>query len=290
MNTRALGWIPDEPDDRDLPVQEYLVSTPARPERATSDSDISLPCVEVLDQGMIGSCVANMGSQMLRMSQIKQANDELPEGHVLPESAVPPLASRLFSYHVSRAYHGATKIDSGTHIRFLFKGYNEYGFLPEQDYPYENLLEKVTLTPRLDVFQKAFDQSKRSRQERNQDILYYYRLYETGWDLIERINELLEMGIPIGFGAEITRRFQYGMNSHHVYGVPTKSDVIVGGHAQVISGRQKKTGYLEILGSWGSSFGLNGRTFWTPEYIMSNYCRDFWIVKAAPFYSHLSVA
>ena len=92
---RAMGWLKDRPDFRDLtpdheavaPMLRYagVVGTVAVPARV----DLRQYCSEVPDQGALGSCTANAAAGLLEYS-VRRAHGE------------PLVASRLFIYKATR--------------------------------------------------------------------------------------------------------------------------------------------------------------------------------------------
>ena len=73
--TRALGYKRDPHSSADLAfaISGYAAELP-------KSADLSDLVPNVLDQGQLGSCVANAGMQAIRMSQIREGAKNPPLG------------------------------------------------------------------------------------------------------------------------------------------------------------------------------------------------------------------
>lgn len=253
----SIGYLPDSdyPDERDKDSKELLTAL-----ETDETGSLEQYVVDVLNQGQLGSCVANAGNQAVRMSQWRQVPD-----------FIPPLASRLFGYYNPRIYHDATDVDSGTYIRFFFKALNKYGFCPESKLPYD--ISKFDETPDHGIYRAAFDQK---------DPTDYYRIYETGDDRITAIERAISQGYPVVFGTVVTNAFCRGQADGII---PKPTGNYAGGHAMVVEGFNRTEEYCTILNSWGLGFGVRGRCKFSYDYMTWERTQDLWVVRSAPNYS-----
>jgi len=260
----ALGYHPDKPDDRDQSADELLAAAVSVPD----EGSLAKYVIRVLNQANIGSCVANAGSQGVRMSQVRQM---MAAGVEKPS---PPLASRLFGYFNARAYHEATAIDDGTFIRYFFKSLNKYGFCPESEWPYDT--SRFAELPDQSVYRRAFDQK---------DPTDYYRITGSGEDRLSAIRKAISLGHPVVFGTIVSKDFTMGRGVRDLIGPTLDADQHAGGHAMLVEGYSP--GGFTILNSWGDGFADHGRVRFSEDYMAWENTTDLWVVRSAPSYSDL---
>jgi hypothetical protein len=105
-----LNWTPDIPDIRDHPFK--LVAPIAIPEKV----DLSADMPPIVNQGSIGSCVANALAGNLGFLQQLELKKKGKQVHEYNSKRFIP-ASRLFVYFHARKLIGAQLQDSGCYIR-----------------------------------------------------------------------------------------------------------------------------------------------------------------------------
>lgn len=256
--TRGLGWLKDRPKFSDEkpdwafgPFAATRFGASAPP--AASLDDLVLT---VLDQGSLGSCVANAGLQAVRMRHIAQG------------VASPRLGSRLMAYYLARAVDHLTSIDSGTYPRTLFEILNKFGFCPEEVWPYDVGPMPFKTMPSSKAFHDAFDQRAPT---------VYRRISSTGNDKIGDVKRAIAGGFPVVFGCSVDEAFTQGLFDVNDAIRPPRSN-IAGGHCMLFVGYSGDT--FRVLNSWSEDFGIQGRVLFSPEYVLE--CDDLWIVEHAP--------
>lgn len=269
----GAGCLPDPPDKRDEEHRfAHLVSRLGAPLSLPEEASLQAHVHGVLDQGPLNSCVANAVFQAFRIRHSALGNRV-------------PLGSRLFGYFLARASHDSADADIGTYNRALFAAVDQFGFLPEADYPYRYDWLKVNTPPPPVVSSRAYDQ----RSARDIDRLRYRRITEVGDELIDRIMQAIALDMPVVFGTEVSRDFVEGKTVSELVQEPPPPLSIAGGHAMVIIAYNGK-GHFLVLSSWSARWGIDGYCWMSAAYLKSRLSRDFWVVDKPPFYSSRSPA
>lgn len=264
----GYGYRPDPRDERDdKHAFDNLRGLAAPPSEAAL---LALLTLQALRQGALGSCVAQVVSQLLHASHKQQGIH------------TPKLASRLAIYYLARATHRMTDWDSGTHIRAAFQVLNQFGFAPEELFPYTDSKQPDSTgkapyqkMPPTRAFQGGFDQASKNKPTR------YRRILASGQDGIKEMMRAVANGYPIAFGIDIGTDFSDRAARGEVIGAPTQVD---GGHAMVAYGYQKDGDVWLVRNSWGPYFGHNGNCKLSGAY-MREHARDRWTAEHAPPYS-----
>lgn len=263
--TRTLGYrrAPDGgPRDRD--ARHHLGAAPV-----PATSDLRQLFGAALDQGALGSCVANAIADAVRAVQVRLGADP----------AETELASRLAIYWVARAYVHEQAIDAGSFIHLAFQGLNTFGFAPEGAWPY--LTENFARMPPIGAMAKAFDQRDADRPD-----VDYRRILSSGGQLVDDIKRALGAGYPIVFGIDVSTSFVAGqLGPTGIAQAPGSGDEIAGGHAMLLGGHQSEFAWART--SWGEGAFDHG---WFPiawDYLET--AEDVWMVAAAPLYSEVSL-
>jgi hypothetical protein len=278
--SRALGYRPDEPDERD-----HLLAVPdavAPPVEA----DCCRLIVDTLDQGQLGACVLHSVSQNIRAA------------HVRAGITSPALLSRLLAYYLARAATGDTAEDTGTEVRTALKQLRTCGFAPESAWPYD--IAKFAQRPPDEAWRLAFDQSVAAAGIK----VHFARIASTGSALVLAMRHAIASGLPISFGADVSEAFCEGQIGEVV--MPPRAGQIAGGHSQlVIAYKTAPDGsiWFGVLNSWGDDFGVEingvkGCSWWHESYMTWNGSRasgppaqptsDFWTVDEAPYFSEVA--
>lgn len=265
---RATGWTAPKAED-------YARLKCAGP-RASSILDNVVPAdsadaellVQVVDQGPLGSCVANAVGQIIRSEQLRRG-----------AAADYPFPSRLWLYTLALAADGMQGQDVGTNICTAIDRAAQFGFPPERAWPYE--VPCFGDDPPLDAHHYATDQ-------RTAKALGYHEIAETGEARIEAMRRALTLGKLVAFGTQVTKAFCSESPSGTVYR-PEPSNAIAGGHAMAACGYtvNPATGRLEfrVVNSWGRDWGEHGLCWFDVGYFTWRETCDLWIVGEVPMYS-----
>lgn len=282
-----LGYLPDPPKtdgvadfSADLLLSTSTATTPTIPLRHSNNYLI----VNVLNQGNLGSCVAQSVVQALRASmvlQLFQAGMSLEDAHAKAE-----LASRLYLYYLARSTHGSQTLDSGTWLRAIFEVINRFGFPSEDLWAYDDTKEmdtagnlpKFARLPSHKAFQAGYDQ--RSAAPGNK-LIEYHRIYDGGYARVDVFKKLLHQGYNISFGTIVGNDYWNQAKSGKAIDPPSPSEER-GGHAQLITGFDGDD--FDVLNSWGPEFGVEGYALFSADYIAwdKTAAGDAWAVKRAP--------
>ena len=262
--TRALGYIPDVPSPRDW--NYAILASVGRALARAENLDMLGKVPAMLDQGRLGSCVANAGLAAVRLK------------HVVDGIESPELASRLLGYYLIRGYIGTEGEDSGGHVRNLFRALNQYGFCRESDYPYETRRFAEPPPPRL--FRRSFDQRTPSR---------YWRISSFGPQRVAELKAAIDAGNPVVCGSLIGQAF---IDWDGAIGEKCPLSVGAGpGHA-FYAVAYNELGLI-CCNSWGDDWGDLGRftVSWSDSKLGKvDDLLDLWVVEAAPYFSETSNA
>lgn len=267
---RGLGYIPDPVAGkaRDWPLAA-LLRAPAFAPRASvvpieRQGDLRPLVVDVLDQGGIGSCVANAGMAGIRCV------------HRRDRGGKPPLGARMPAYYLCRSYIGTTREDSGCHIRDFWRGANEFGFSLESKYPYVDARFRDRPPPEWQ--RDAFDQ--RGKDPAN--MARYWRVFDPS-----EMRAALDANMPVVIGAMVSYEFT-AHTGRKVFDVPNPAQ-IAGGHAMLVVAHDLPeigAGTFTAVGSWGE--GAHDRGY---HHFSEAYAEEFidcWAVESVPYYSEVA--
>lgn len=265
---RATGWNPPKEAD-------YARLKCAGPRAASildnvtpADSADATALIQIVDQRNLGSCVANAVGQIIRAEQLRCG---APAGY--------PFPSRMWLYTLALAADGMQGQDVGTNICTAIDRAAQFGFCPEDRWPYE--IPFFGDDPPLDAHRYASDQ-------RTKKALSYHEITETGNARIEAMRKALTAGKPVAFGSPVTKAFCSESPSGTVMR-PSPSEPIGGNHAQVAACYwvNPATGRLEfkVANSWSEDWGEAGWSWWDWEYFTWRETCDLWIAGEVPLYS-----
>lgn len=178
--------------------------------------------------------------------------------------------SVLYPYGVGRASHsrpGRPLADNGTYISNSVDECRASGIPPESTWPFvpdarERAMDmgepidvaRINARPPLSAERDAFDVRGFDR----------YRIVSVGDRMLDEIDAALYAKSPVVFGIMLKRSFT-GAGEF----VDDMDGDFMGGHAMVIRGRRRRNGsrYYGLDNSWGTGFGVKGRT-WIHERLM----------------------
>jgi C1A family cysteine protease len=212
------------------------------------------PEIIILDQGLIGSCVANAFS--LNISYITKNNTQL---------------SRLVHYELCRIFdYTSLNQDDGTYIRTACKILLNYGICDESIFPYseKNVTNYDLLTP-VDTFQNLKLFTK-----------FQYIFIKQDIDSIKAA--LSNYNSPIIFGFLVYDSFLTSdvSNTGFVPIPDTQKETLQGGHCMNIIGYDDSNQYFICANSWGTSWGANGYCYIPYDFLLNpNLGFDFCVLS-----------
>jgi C1A family cysteine protease len=243
-----LNYVFSKPDTRDFRYKTYFTAdVDALPERV----DLREHWSDVMDQGDLGSCVANAIAGAIRATRSKNKM-----------SVYDP--SRLFIYYFARVLDGTDpKEDAGTYIRSGFKAVNKNRVCSERNWPYK-------------IADFSVEPNKNAQKAATQHRKFNYLSLDGA---PEEIKHSLASGYPVVFGTAVYRSFmtktvaQTGLVPN-----PDKTkEECLGGHAMVIVGYNNSQGHYVVANSWGADWGDKGFCYIPFEYIHDSVVTsDFW--------------
>ena len=244
MMMNGMGWLPDLPDHRDIPllsVERELASVPLR----VSGLSRSIPCY---DQGSLGSCTANASGRLFQFVDIKQGGLNI-------------FPSRLQVYYDSRKIRGWENWDSGAFLRDTLSVIRNNGAAPEELWPYD--ISKFTQAPTPAVYAEAA----------NHQSLVYMSVSQS----LSAMESCIASGYPFVIGASLYENFVPDANGV----IPMPSGSSIGGHAFLVDGYDHNTRLFECPNSWGTTWGDRGYFFMHYDYLLDNdLAADLWTIRS----------
>jgi len=248
MSIHRFGWLPDIPDQRDMPFK--TISRKKLP----ASVDLRDICPAPYEQGDLGSCVAQSVSACMQI--VSRVQGQLAWAQVIP--------SRLFVYYNARKLDGSIKYDAGSYLRSGIKSVVKWGVCKEvPTWPYD--IEKYTQKPSL----KAY------REGTTHQALKYSRLGQS----INTMKQCLAEGYPFVCGISIYESFlSEETEKTGVIPMPGRDERVEGGHAITIVGYDAKSFILR--NSWGEEWGQKGYATIPHEYLVNDdMAADFWTIR-----------
>jgi C1A family cysteine protease len=245
MPIYTYGWKPDKEDKKDFLYRDV------RP-------DITLPkivnmiskCSPIVDQGALGSCIANAGAGLLEFLELKCGVTFMP-------------VSRLFMYFNERLIEGTVNEDSGASIRDIIKAAASWGWCSEQEWPYD--ISKFTIKPDRQCYADAV----------SHEIKSYHRLISQ-----RDMFTCLADGFPFIFGIVVFESFESAdVAKTGIVPVPNPvTENQLGGHAMLVVGYDQGTQRFIVRNSWGADWGDKGFCQ-IPFAYMGKWASDFWTIR-----------
>ena len=224
---KQYGWLPDIPDERDLPYSAIKPRVRLHPK-----VDLRQSCSQVEQQGKLGSCTANALA-----GNIEYLDNFFDPGYTD--------VSRLFIYYNERELEGTVDYDAGASLRDGIKTLKKTGYCWEKTWPYKIAL--FDRKPPLRCYKEA----------RQHCIQSYYRIHNLQEMLI-----CLSQGYPFVFGFTVYESFESAAVARTgVANMPKKGERVLGGHAVMAVGYNQKEKRFLIRNSWGRGWG-QGRLFY----------------------------
>ena len=247
--TKPFGWIPDLPDRRDFVFAARPSTLRALPPRV----DLRAGCPPVYDQGRLGSCTAQAIAAVLQFNQVKQQQ---------PDLFTP---SRLFIYYNERVVLGTVDEDSGAMLRDGIKS------VAKQGAPHESLWPHVIARFKNKPTAAAY------RDGEKHEAILYERVVRAE----NQFKGCLADGFPFVFGFSVYESFESATVARTgTVRLPTRTEVLIGGHAVVAVGYDEPSRRFIVRNSWGEGWGRAGYCTMPYEYLLdANLSDDFWAIK-----------
>ncbi len=241
------GWIPDLPDQRDIPYVRLAAVIPPLP----SAVDLRKYCSPIENQGKLGSCTAFalVGNlEFLKKRTMKKLID----------------FSHLFLYYNERILRNSQESDSGSSLRDGIKTLVKAGDCLKSLWPY--VVKKFAIKPSADAYKNAL----------NYQILNYYRLYT-----IDEMKHTISSGFPFVFGFAVYKSFESKeVKKTGIIPLPTLNERMVGGHAVCVVGYDDNKKWFISRNSWGNGWGDKGYFYMPYAYITNrSLSADFWTIR-----------
>jgi C1A family cysteine protease len=228
MKNYHLGWIPDVPDQRDVPFAKTFRLPSALP----SVVDLRAECSPVEDQGSLGSCTAQALVGALEFLEIKAGT---PFQNL----------SRLFVYYNELFAEGNKGVDAGAQLRTGIKVLKSFGVCREDKWPYD--ISKFSIPPTVECDRQALDHQ----------VTAYQRL-----TTLTEMKACLAMGLPFVFGWKVFKSAMSDkIKASGDVPMPSRWEKIVGplgGHAEMMIGYDDSKGKWLPRNSWGADWGDDG--------------------------------
>ncbi|MBU4201422.1 MAG: C1 family peptidase [Verrucomicrobia bacterium] len=270
-----LGWLPDVPDQRDIPFTAVF----RIPRKLPASVNLRAGCSTVEQQGNLGSCTAQalVGAlEFLELSALTQDSpfakplrrDKSPGRDATPRQGGLPDRfrdlSRLFVYYNERLAMGTVLEDSGAMLRTGIKVLKARGVCREALWPYN--IRLFTVKPLPPCYAEA---------ARHQ-VTTYQRL-----NTLNEMKACLAMGLPFVFGFAVYEHvMSAAVERTGKIRLPRPGERMVGGHAVMAVGYRDRTRSLLFRNSWGADWGQSGYGEIPYAYLESrNLSDDFWCIQ-----------
>ena len=208
----------------------------------------------ILDQGAIGSCVANAFAYAISVKTTNSVN-----------------LSRLNLYATCRILDDCPlDQDEGTTIPTACKAIKNYGVVSETLYPYKTSLFSVY--PPLAILQSS-------------KLLSSFVYTQVKQDITSIKNCLFTYNVPITFGVSVYSSFMTSQVAKTgVVPLPVTSgrrpESLLGGHCMSIVGYNDVTKRFTVVNSWGTSWGQKGLCTIPYAYLLNTFLAgDFYYVQ-----------
>ena len=243
-NKFNLVWKADRLDTRDY---KYQVTQKINPNFV----DLRSHCSPIENQGSLGSCTGQSiaGAIELLNKRGGKPND----------------VSRLFIYYYERLILGTVNYDSGAYIRDGIKATNKYGASLESLWPHD--IRKFRQEPITEAKNDALNR-KVTRYERVNDF--------------NGCVDALSNGYPVVMGFYVYDSFM-SKNVARTGIMPypnTKREKLLGGHAVLLVGYDKRKKVFIARNSWGTNWGDKGYFYMPFDIVKPNMSSDYWIIKS----------
>jgi C1A family cysteine protease len=244
---KGFGWIPSRPDPRDF---KFSLCEPVAAAPLPPSVDLSGYLGPVLDQGRLGSCVANACSGALSALQKRQFGGEWP-------------LSRLLLYYEGRKIENTIQSDSGLMVRDAFKVLSKVGAAHENLHPYD--IAKFTKKPPA----KAYTDARKHTAIR----------YEAVNVDPTSVRQAIAGGFVVVVGFSVLASFvTQQVAQTGVMPMPQPGEQVLGGHCVYLFGYDDGRQAFICRNSWSADWGMGGNFVMPYQFVSPQYMGDFWIL------------
>jgi C1A family cysteine protease len=249
----SLGYIEDEPDERDYQVNNILHT----PKLSTSYVNYTDEMSPVKNQGSLGSCVGFAMAAMKEWQEQKEYLNEVKKGSKYRRKKDHYNLSEMWIYYKSKEIDPWPN-QEGTSIRCAMKQMCKLGAPPEKAWKYNDRV-KGKPEPWSHLVSKW-----RSSQS-------YFR--------VNNLNELLQAldnyG-PVVIGVYCFKEI-FSPSKKGIVKDPANPDMCYGGHAICAVHYNPEKQLVKFKNSWGSNWGNKGYGCFSYDYI-NRYMMDAWVL------------
>lgn len=270
-----FGWLPDVPDQRDIPFRAVF----RVPAKVPAKIDLRDGCSPVEQQGNLGSCTAQALVGALEFLELRSLQSPSGKSRIQnlpgvalwaktgPKSKIDAFRdlSRLFVYYNERAAMGTITEDSGAMLRTGIKILKKLGVCREAIWPYQ--ISRFKKKPPDNCFSEAGDHQ----------VTAYQRLHT-----LAEMKACLAMGLPFVFGFAVYEHVMSAqVRKSGIIRLPRQNERMIGGHAVMAIGYDDAKKILLFRNSWGSDWGNSGYGSLPYDYPESRELSDdFWCIQA----------
>jgi C1A family cysteine protease len=236
-NKKVLNFKPQLKDSRDYIYENEEIELKSE----YFLTDIPMKNCPILDQGEIGSCLANAIYALMYIISKGKIN-----------------SSRLYNYICYRASENESLTeDTGGTIRGGMKAIKNYGLCDEKLWPYKDIINNYKKLPPKSCFKNGYNIKN-----------FVYKFIPQNETSIK--NSLVS-GKPIILGILIYESFyNENANKYGIISIPDfKKESILGGHAVLLVGYDNKTRVFKFQNSWGINWGDKGYGYFPYDYILN---------------------
>ena len=243
-NKFKLIWKVDKVDTRDYKYQLTSITNP-------NYVDLRPYCTTIENQGTLGSCTGQAIAGAIEL--LNKRNGK------------PTDVSRLFIYYYERLLLGTVNYDSGAYIRDGIKATNHYGASLESLWPHD--ISKFKVEPITEAKNDAL----------NRKVTRYERVANFNGCI-----DALTNGYPVIIGFHVYQSFM-STSVARTGNMPypnTRRERLLGGHAVLLVGYDKRRKVFIARNSWGTRWGVKGYFYMPFNVITPNMSSDYWIIKS----------
>lgn len=248
VKRHVSGYVADRKDHRDWVMKGPPPHEPVPPSFSLRDK-----CPPVLDQGVLGTCVAHGTTEAMAFVDNLTGKDN-------------KFYSRLFIYYYTRKMEGIPpNEDSGLQIRDAVRLVADLGAPFEEKWPYEDIEVKFSQEPPPNVLEEA----------KNHKALFYYRVPD-----LFTLKASISQGFPVIFGFPFPKSAYSAETSRTgVFKYPGLTEGFDGGHCMLAAEYDDAKRIVKGPNSWGTSWGDGGWFTLSYDWWENGLVQDMWTIR-----------